>query len=829
MHPFARVSVNMPQISGLFDYRVPQELQSEIVAGALVIVPFNAQRVQGIVVSFPVEPSVPELKSIELILESKAVVNTNQINLSEWMSREFLTSQAAALDLMLPAGLSQQADTLYHLVEPGPRTNLPPTQLRVVDVLIKRGDLRGRQLDAALPKVNWRASAGALLKNGLLQSRPVLPPPSVRPKTIRTAQFLKNVDLSIDPGTLGRKDTQVSIRRKHVLDFLEREAIPIGVTWVYAETDAKLADLTTLAEQGLIQLGETQIWRDPLKNFVPVFTKAPQLTPEQTNVMTIIHQQLTGQMPIKPNLIQGVTGSGKTEIYLQAVEETLSMGKQAIILVPEISLTPQTVRRFFARFPGKIGLLHSRLSPGERYDTWHRIRNGDLPIVIGPRSALFAPLNKIGLIVIDECHDGSYHQEETPPRYNSVDTAIEYAALCGAVLILGSATPEIETLYEFQRNKWPIHQLPNRVVGAHHSSLAETPAEVNYLPMPEIKVIDMRAELVAGNRSALSRVLHSGIADVLARNEQAILFLNRRGSASYVFCRDCGTVVKCPRCNTPLTYHADESALICHICNYRRLMPKKCPACGSTNIRQFGMGTQSLEKLIVEQFPAANVLRWDADTTKVKGAHDLILEHFSAHRADILIGTQMLAKGLDLPMVTLVGVILADVSIHLPDFRAGERTFQILTQVAGRAGRSERGGQVILQTFEPEHYAIQKAASYDFEGFQKQELEYRSKTGYPPYSRMVKLEFRDLNAGRAEETATKAGEYLAELIKDKGMTTTDLIGPVPCFYQRKAGFYRWQILLRGPKPKVLLQEHPISGWPIRGVSIDVTTDPIDLL
>ena len=397
--------------------------------------------------------------------------------------------------------------------------------------------------------------------------------------------------------------------------------------------------------------------------------------------------------------------------------EVLARGKGVIILVPEISLTPQTVKRFFARFPAKVALIHSKLSPGERYDTWRRIRSGELPLVIGARSALFSPVADIGLIVIDEAHDPSYHQEDTRPHYGAVSTAHTLASLNNACLILGTATPDVENLYQFEHNGWNILRLPNRIL-AHENPSQETdaarkPSLPVYSEMPPIQVVDMRQELIHGNRSPLSHSLHNEIARVLERGEQAILFLNRRGSASYVFCRDCGYVLRCPRCATQLTFHSEGSALICHICNYHRAMPLKCPSCGGTHIRQFGLGTESLEKLVSKDFPTARVLRWDADTARYKGAHDLILDHFTQHRADILIGTQMLAKGLDLPLVTLVGVVLADTSLNLPDFRAAERTYQLLTQVAGRAGRSGRGGRVILQSFQPDHYAIRAAAAYD--------------------------------------------------------------------------------------------------------------------
>ncbi|KAF0110912.1 MAG: primosomal protein N' (replication factor Y) (superfamily II helicase) [Chloroflexi bacterium] len=828
---YARIAVNIPQICGLFDYLVPPELHGQIHIGSLVIVPFGKQTVQGIVFSLPEEPAVMEPRPIESVLEKEPVVTQYQIKLAEWMAQENLTSLSACLHLMLPPGLSQHADVLLHLVNHEDLPDLSPLQIRIVNLLKKRGDLRGHQMDAALPRADWRKSLPGLVKRGIVQSQSILQQPAIRPKVIRTAQFLANLAGDENLKQLGRANTPSFARRKRVLDFLQEEAIPVNVTWVYAETGANSADLTHLAELGLILLSETEIWRDPLANLLPVFATSPHMTPEQELVVTHIKKQLIREIVVKPNLLQGVTSSGKTEVYLIAVEETLALGKQAIILVPEISLTPQTVRRFFARFPGKVGLIHSKLSPGERYDTWRRIRSGVLTVVVGARSALFAPMQNLGLIVIDECHDGSYHQEESDPRYHTVDAARAYAEVTASVLLLGSATPEVESLYQFQRQKWNLLKLPNRVLAHQNSSetTESTVVNINYLPLPDIEIVDMRGELVAGNRSALSRSLRKGIEKVLARHEQAILFLNRRGSASYVFCRDCGFVLKCSRCNTQLTYHENAAALICHQCNYQRQMPKKCPACASVNIRQFGMGTESLEKLVIEQFPAARVLRWDADTTRYKGAHDLILDHFSQRRADILIGTQMLAKGLDLPMVTLVGVVLADVSLNLPDFRAAERTFQILTQVAGRAGRSALGGRVVLQTFQPDHYAIQKASTYDFSGFEQIELDYRLKTGYPPFAKLIKLEFQHSNPVILAGAMNDVGESFNSWINEMSLTSTSMIGPAPCFYQRRAGVYRWQILLRGPNPKELLKGHPLTSWQPPGIRVEITVDPMNLL
>ncbi len=831
MPQYARVSVNIAQLSELFDYQVPAELESLVKPGTLVTVPFGRQPAQGIIVSLLDAPAVSDTKRIESVIDDVPVLTPWQMRLAELMAEENLATLPQCLDLMVPPGLSQHADILVKRTSQLPPAGITVVQQRLIDALDKRGALRGRQLDAALPRVNWRDSLPSLVKAGLVESCPVLPPPAVRPKVVRTAQFSAPQSWREDPVVrIGKAGTPVEQRRKAVLEFLEEQAIPVNVSWVYAESGASSADLNRLAEMSLITLGETEIWRDPLEKLQPVLTRPPILTSHQQEVWQSIQNQLETASARVPNLLVGVTGSGKTEIYLRAAAAALQSGKGVFILVPEISLTPQTVKRFFARFPGKVGLVHSKLSAGERYDTWRRIRSGLLPIVIGARSALFSPLPDPGLIIIDEAHDASYRQEDTQPHYHTVQSALTLSQISGACLLLGSATPDVETLYKFKQNHWLIHQLPRRIL-AHTPWDGKEPEAVQplFTDLPPVEVVDMRRELSAGNRSPISLALHAALNDVLQRGEQAILFLNRRGSASYVFCRDCGYVMRCPRCDTQLTWHADENALICHTCNYRRALPLKCPSCGGKNIRQFGMGTESLEKTLSDQFPSARLLRWDADTARFRGAHDLILDHFIQHRADVLIGTQMLAKGLDLPLVTLVGVVLADISLNLPDFRAAERTYQLLTQVAGRAGRSGRGGRVILQTFQPDHYAIQAAAAYDAEGFYKTELAYRERTGYPPYSRLLKIEFRHTDPLAVQKAALAAGEQLQHWIEAENYRNTSLIGPVPCFYQKRSGYYRWQVIIRAPDPRVVLEQHPISTWRSAGLLVDLTLDPLNLL
>ncbi|HID85841.1 MAG TPA: primosomal protein N', partial [Anaerolineae bacterium] len=545
-------------------------------------------------------------------------------------------------------------------------------------------------------------------------------------------------------------------------------------------------------------------------------------------------------------LLHGVTGSGKTELYLRALGEVLAQGRQAIVLVPEIALTPQTIRRFAARFPGRIAVAHSKLSLGERYDGWRRMRDGEVDVVIGSRSAVFAPMPRLGLIVVDEEHEWSYKQEKMP-RYHARDVALKYAELTGSVVILGSATPSVESYYRAQRGEYRLLRLPKRIMGhrrrieeqraryqvagIRYQALGEGYEETLYAEMPPVQVVDLRQELRAGNRSIFSRALQEAMTVALAAGEQVILFLNRRGAATFIMCRDCGHVLRCPRCEVPLTYHLAEDDLICHHCNLRTFVPKSCPNCWSGRIKFFGIGTQKVEQVTRQLFPQARIVRWDRDTTGGKLSHEEFLRQFIERRADVMIGTQMIAKGLDLPLVTLVGVVTADTALHLPDLRAGERTFQILTQVAGRAGRSILGGKVIIQTYTPEHYAIQAASRHDYEGFYQQELAFRREQGYPPFSLLVKLVYIHRDERRCQEEAEKLHRVLRNKIARLGLPGVDLIGPAPCFFRRLRGQYRWQIIVRAlrqtqdtaQEPHPLLQDLALPlGW-----RVDV--DPVSLL
>ncbi len=619
-----------------------------------------------------------------------------------------------------------------------------------------------------------------------------------------------------------------------------RELIELSESPTMAEaqraTGAARSMLNKLVKAGALELREERVWRDSLRDYDFVPDSAPKLTRDQQKVWDEIRPALQREKWAR-FLLHGVTGSGKTEIYLRAIAEALRQGKSAVLLVPEIALTPQTVRRVSERFPGMVALVHGSLPAGERYDAWARARAGEVSVIVGTRSALFTPLPKLGLIVLDEEHDASYKQSPwmMEPHYHARDAAEYLAERQGAALILGSATPDLATWHRARRGHFDYLHLPERIMGHRRrirqqasrlgveARYREAADEAVTIPLPPVSAVDMRAELRAGNTSMFSRALQESLATVLERDEQAMLLLNRRGQATYVFCRDCGYALECARCDTPMTYHRVERSLRCHHCGSSRAQPESCPACGSSRIRYFGAGTQQVDQVLQDLFPAVRTLRWDVDTARSPQMHFEILEQFIKREADVLIGTQMIAKGLDLPLVTLVGVVSADIGLALPDYRAGERVFQLLTQVAGRAGRGVLGGKVVLQTYQPEHYIIQAAADHDYAGFAARESDYRRELGYPPYRRLARIVFSYTNPERAREQAEFAAGRLRQILQERQLSGTAIIGPAPCFYARVDRHYRWHLLLRGPDPRAALEAlSPERGW-----RIDM--DPVSVL
>ncbi|HMN14110.1 MAG TPA: primosomal protein N' [Bellilinea sp.] len=818
----AEVVVIVPGVDGVFDYAIPEHFRN-LQSGMLVEIPFGRQAAHGVIWNIKEESDYPEVKPINAVVDDMPVLQPWQRDLAVRMSEYYLALLAACVDLMLPPGLAQSSDTEYSLTRAnvGNLRDLTATQRRLVRLLETRGTLRGGQIDAALARVRWRDSARVLIRKGMVRTESVLSGAVVRPKMERSAVLtIEPAEISSFLPKLGRAGGTAAERRLAVLKLLAGKTEPIPLQWLRVETSAVPADITKLTELGLISLTDEEVWRDPLADLTADSPFAPRLTASQTEVDLQVNAHFAGNGQKLPILLHGVTGSGKTEIYLRAVQRVIGEGKQAIVLVPEIALTPQTTQRFYNRFPGQVGVIHSRLSPGERYDTWRKARSGALSVVVGPRSALFTPFPNPGLIILDEAHDGSYYQSEPAPAYSTVTAARMAGEILGAGVLYGSATPSVEMLYQAQNEGWPILRLPQRIRA--HRAAEDVQGIEDTLPLPPVEIVDMREELKSGNRSMFSSKLSAALVKVLRQKEQAILYLNRLGSATYVFCRSCGYVLECPRCTRTLTYHASTHELICHTCGYRRQMPEVCPSCGSKQIKEYGTGTERVQIELQKLFPSARIVRWDSQTASNRKQHEDILEKFQNHKADFLVGTQVLAKGLDLPKVTLVGVMLAEVGLYLEDFRASERAFQLLTQVAGRAGRSDLGGKAIFQTFQPENPVIQFAAKHDFEGFYTFTLESRREIQYPPFSNLVRLVYRHVNPVKAESAAIEMAGQLEQWLKEGDFRQTDLIGPVPCFYAKLNNYYRWQIILRGPKPKEVLRGRKLGDW-------RVEVDPQDLL
>ncbi|MGF1507727.1 MAG: primosomal protein N' [Anaerolineae bacterium] len=850
---YVEVAVNLP-VDDTFHYEVPAEYAGKLRVGQLVEVSFGRQLAQGIILGFEQFSEYASVaKHIRRLLDRDPIVTEAQIDLAHWMGETYLTPLSACIRLFIPPGLSKRGDIeVIPLIDPALIEPMSRTQASLLSLLKKRGPLRGRQIARALPRKDWRSAAAQLAERGLLLREPRLDPPSVRPKTSNVVELAvapEDVEAiaatHYDPAVYPANRQAAAARRAAILRLLARERRPLQVSEVYAEVaDANIQDLRYLAEDDRIILREQVVLRDPLSDRTFVPKTLPDLTSDQARVWSHIVEALDADEAPQPVLLHGVTGSGKTEIYLRAVKRMLSQGRSAIILVPEIALTAQTVQRFGAHFAEQLGLIHSSLSPGERYDTWRRARDGQIRVVVGPRSALFTPVQDLGLIVIDEAHDDSYKQSPPidPPYYHTVDTATVYGRLVNALVLMGTATPNVTQYWEAKRGTYTLHELPARIMGhreairrqaarvsvedPEYTSLpADEPAEAVTIGLPPVEVVDMRHELRTGNRSIFSRVLQEELQQVLARGEQAILFLNRRGSATHVVCRDCGHVLVCPGTTIPMTYHTTgphAGRVVCHISGYSEPHPTECPNCDSPRIKYFGSGTQKLEAEVLAHFPQAVPVRWDADTTAQKGSHNELLRRFADGEANVLVGTQMVAKGLDMPLVTLVGVISADTALYLPDFRASEWTFQLLTQVAGRAGRGVLGGRVVVQTYAPEHYAIRAAAEHDFHGFYAEENEKRAEIGYPPYSRLVRLLIRGYDLERVKEEAGAIYDALERAIE--GGDRTSLIGPVPCFYDRIDRINRWQVIVRSPDPVPLVAR---TIEPAKFLQIDV--DPVSLL
>lgn len=801
---YAEVSVNSPAAQRrTFSYSIPPDLN--IQAGQAVWIPFGERLLQGVVMELTEYPAVEETRDILDIIEPDPVLSPDQIKLAYWISRYYLTPLFDAVSLMLPPGYERKAVTFIKttVADDADLSLHTSEKTAFVEYLIKEGRTALKTLEKQFGQRKAQRLVSWLVKSGHGVREYELEPVKAKPKL---ESYIRLAPDSVDSEKIlaQLQNTQRTQKQAALYEFLKDRREPVSVSESLQLTGYTRSTLDSLIKKGLVVMEKVEVRRDPLSDNAVNLSFPLALTGDQETAFKTIRESLSREKKPRPDvfLLHGVTGSGKTEIYLQALAETIIQGKRGIILVPEISLTPQTIERFASRFPGRIAVLHSQLSLGERYDEWRHVRDGRADVVIGPRSAVFAPQPDLGLIILDEEHEWTYKQQDNP-RYHARDVAVRLAGLTGATVILGSATPDVESYYYAKNGEYRLLELPGRVTPYEHT------------PLPGIEVIDLRDELKSGNRSMFSRSMSAAINRALAGNEQVILFLNRRGAATYIQCRDCGFVLRCRRCDVPLTYHLDEDTLVCHQCNYRTRVPEICPQCGSKRIKFLGVGTQKLEEEARVAFPGARLLRWDSDTTGRRDSHRQILEKFKNHEADILIGTQMITKGLDLPQVTLVGVISSDTALNLPDFRAGERTFQLLTQVAGRAGRGPLGGQVIIQTYSPDHYAVRAAARYDYQGLYNQEIEYRRQLRYPPFSQLASMIFTHRNDNSCQKEAERLKKLINNEISMRGISGMSIIGPAPAFIHRLRGRYRWQIVLRGSDLSEFLGDIPIpQGWAV---------------
>ncbi|ALT81363.1 primosomal protein N' [Streptococcus macedonicus] len=758
MVKIAQVIVDVPlmQTDKPFSYIIPKDVEDQVTIGSRVHVPFGRgnRLLQGFVVGFSdtFDNAVTDLKAISEVLDFEPVLNAEQLELAEQMRHTVFSYKISILKSMIPNLLNSQYDK-----------RLTPTESLSSEERLalfgeKEDRLHSSLSEEEAKKVARLVQAGKITVDYLAKDK----------KNIKTEKYYHVQAKKIPAADISNR----AKKRLELRDYLLKHP-----------EEGKLSDLHHLFSRDVVKFFVdnqliTVLEREKKRSdayFDVATTDFLDLNAEQAAVV----EQVTSQIGQESNpfLLEGVTGSGKTEVYLHIIDKVLKLGKTAIVLVPEISLTPQMTNRFISRFGKKVAIMHSALSDGEKFDEWRKIKSGQARVVVGARSAIFVPIENIGAIIIDEEHEATYKQESNP-RYHARDVALLRAKYHKAVLLMGSATPSIESRARASRGVYQFLQLTHR---------ANPMAKI-----PKVEIVDFRDYVGQQEVSNFTPYLLEKIADRLEKNEQVVLMLNRRGYSSFIMCRDCGYVDECPNCDISLTLHMDTKTMNCHYCGFEKSIPHTCPNCHSRSIRYYGTGTQKAYDELVEVFPQARILRMDVDTTRQKGAHQRILDKFGNHEANILLGTQMIAKGLDFPNVTLVGVLNADTSLNLPDFRSSERTFQLLTQVAGRAGRAEKEGEVLIQTYNPQHYAIQLAQKQDYEAFYAYEMGIRRQLSYPPYYFTVGLTL----SHKDEQIVVCKSSELLQLLRQQLSDKIKILGPTPKPIARTHNLYHYQIIVK---------------------------------
>lgn len=819
--------VDCPGAQGLYTYRCPPELA--IAPGDILSVPFGSQQVGAIAIRMLERPPVAldsgSIREVDDITGSRFFPAHYWI-LLEQVATYYQTPLIQVIRTALPPGLLGRSQRRIRLqreaIPPGGETFVSPVAQQILETLRaqKQGDYTWQYLQRQVRGAD--RGLRELLQRGWVESY-LEPPSTVRPKQRQVVTLV-----GMPP------DLNLTARQTEILEILKRRGGELGLQELLHISHVSSSVVKALAQKGCVVIQSREVLRTGVEgNITPDMPK--DLTPGQQEAL----QRILSLNHYAQVLLHGVTGSGKTEVYLQAIAPVLQRGQSALVLVPEIGLTPQLTDRFQARFGGQVQVYHSALSDGERYDTWRAMLTGTPQIVIGTRSAIFAPLPNLGMIILDEEHDSSFKQDQPAPCYHARTVAQWRAALCDCPLILGSATPAVDTWFDICQNSLPGNTqteiaLSDRLpVSPQPEKLyLSLPTRIHARPLPPVQIVDMRSEFQAGNRSIFSRPLQIALEDLQQTQQQGILFIHRRGHSTFVSCRACGYVVMCPHCDVSLSYHHTHAAglplLRCHYCGYQRSHPTTCPECNSAYLKNFGSGTQRVVQELQQHYPELRCLRFDSDTTRTKGSHRALLTQFANGEADILVGTQMLTKGIDLPQVTLVGVVAADGLLNLADYRASERAFQTLTQVAGRAGRGETPGRVIIQTYAPEHPVIQAVEKHHYHAFIEQELLHRRDLHYPPYGQLILLRLSSPDQQAVIQTAETVGDRLRP--SDPESAGYALLGPAPASVPRVARRYRWQILLKRLDPDASLPNlEEVRSLCPSSVSLTIDVDPLNFM
>lgn len=786
-------------IDRTFDYGIPLDFENIIRVGMRVVIPFGHgnKNLEGYVIEIKssTEYVYDKIKFIIDVIEDDIIFNDEMINLAYFMKDNYNCTYLDAFKTIMPGGVNLK-ENIYIRLKSNAHGNLEERFGYLIKLLTPDKFVNLKTIVKMTNKNILRSSLKEMERLGIIELKIEME----QGVNIKTQEIYYPGEADLIKEFLLNHSLRVK-KQAEILRQMVDNKDELTMADLCKKYQCSNAVIKALEEKQLLQKKTLEVYRNAVnKNYE--YPK-PRLTDNQLSAINnIIDRYKNGE---NITLIHGVTGCGKTEIYLNLVEKFINDGHEAIVLVPEISLTPQTVERFVGRFGDIVAVLHSRLSEGERYDEWRKIKRGISKVVIGARSAIFAPLKNLKLIIIDEEHEYSYKSEVTP-KYHVRDIAEYRANANGGLLVMGSATPSLEAYYRAVNGKYNLVEIKDRF---------------DNKSLPDIEIIDMRNELVNGNKSMFSRELFYGIRDNLDKKKQTIIFLNRRGYSTFISCRACGHVVKCSNCDVSLTYHMNGNKLMCHYCGKESHVPSKCPSCGSKYIKHFGAGTEKVENEIKKYFPGARVLRMDMDTTRKKGDHERLYSQFKNNQADILIGTQMISKGMDFSNVTLVGVIAADMTLNLPDFRAAERTFQLITQVAGRAGRGDEKGRVIVQTYDPDHYSIALARNHDYRGFYDREIELRRMLDNPPYTDIIYI----MLTSESEEELIKYNPIIRRELRELySIEEIDILGPTPCHISKIKNNYRWHMIIKGNVKKYYSHISEIIYGTIKGSKISCGVD-----